>query len=556
MIGFSDELVSPAPNALRRRGAPVFSTRGMAASAHPLVTGTVLSTLASGGNAVDAAIAGALTAGVVLPAMTGIGGDLFALVASPEAPDPVAILSSGISPRGASLSFMREHADCDGSLMPQHGPLSPSIPGFVAGIHALHARFGTKSMGDLARPAIRYAADGFPISPMVGRWLRDKRELLDRFPFSSTTFFPHGRLPHIGELLKQPDLAKTLAVIAEGGDEVFYRGEIARQIGDYLTANGGAITAEDFADHSATVISPISTTYQGHTIYQTGLPTQGFVMLEALNIMAGDDMRKLGADQAPGIHLMAEALKLAFADRLAFAGDPDHIDVPLDRLLSAAWAERRRASIDLARANSNPLSETLASGDTTYLCVIDGDGLMVSLICSLSDAFGSGVVAGNTGIVLNNRAGHCFNLEEGHPNCYAPGKKTMHTLNCFLVSDSDGVPVLVGGTPGGDGQPQWNLQMLIGLLEKGLDVQAAAEMVRWSVWPATYPAEIGNPFELRIEEQAPESTIEALIQLGHNVRVVPPWSMISGAQLIARDPQNGVLTGGSDPRAEGMAAGI
>ncbi|MCA9858854.1 MAG: gamma-glutamyltransferase [Thermomicrobiales bacterium] len=556
MIGFSDELTAPTPMALRRRGAPVFATGGLVASAHPLVSSSMLTTLAAGGNAVDAAIAGALTAGVVLPAMTGLGGDLFALVASPSDPEPVAVLSSGISPRGASLDDMRAHAEGDGRLLPQHGPLSPSVPGFVAGMFALHERYGTRPMTELAAPAIRYAADGFPVSPMVARWFPMREELLRRFPCSAAVFLPNGQRPRVGTVLKQPDLARSLAAIAKGGNDVFYRGEIARQIGAYLTANGGAMTAEDFADHEATVTAPLSTTYRGHTVYQTGLPTQGFVNLEALNIIANDDMGTLGVDRAPGIHLMAEALKLSFADRLAYAGDPTVVDAPLDRLLSVDWAASRREQIDPTRANPNVQPGILKPGDTTYLCVIDGDGLMVSLICSISDAFGSGVVAGETGIVLNNRAGHCFSLEEGSPNCYAPGKKPMHTLNCFLVSDEHGTPVMVGGTPGGDGQPQWNLQMLTGLLDAGLDVQEAAELPRWAVWPATYPAELGNPVELRVEAQTDQATIDALAELGHTVNVVPAWSMISGAQLIARDPERHVLVDGSDPRVEGMAEGI
>lgn len=561
MIGIPRDISIPTPMARRRRGAPVFSRDGMATGAHPLVTSTALRTLAAGGNAVDAAIAGALTASVVMPAMTGIGGDLFAIVSSPadgngRSEQPTSVLSSGISPRGASLAFMQERGWDGGRLMPQQGPLSPSVPGFVAGVAALHERYGSRPMTELAAPAIGYAAGGFPVSPMIGRWITEQQAFLSQFPTSAAIFLPNGRPPRIGDLLRQPDLARSIEKIASQGADVFYRGELAKTIGEFLAANGGALTADDFADHEATVTPPLQTTYHDYTVYQTGLPTQGFVLLEALNIVENDDLRALGVDTAPGIHLMAEALKLAFADRLEHAGDPAVSDVPMEKLLSKEWAQERRQKIDSKRAWNVNRAGVLSGGDTTYLCVIDGQGMMISLIISLSGAFGSGVVAGDTGILLNNRAGNCFSFEPGHPNLYAPGKKTMHTLNCYMVGDRDGTPLLVGGTPGGDGQPQWNLQMLAGMIDADLDVQAATELPRWSIWPATYPAEVGNPFELRIEAQIGQEVVDELTQLGHKVNVQAPWGMGGGAQIIVRDPETGVLAGGSDPRPEGMALGL
>ncbi|MCC6314504.1 MAG: gamma-glutamyltransferase family protein [Thermomicrobiales bacterium] len=560
-IGVPRDASIPTPYARRRRGAPVFATGGMVASAHPLVTSTALRVLASGGNAVDAAIGGALTAAVVLPAMCGLGGDLFAIVAPPmqeggrrEAID--SILSSGISSRTASLAFMQERAVDGGRAMPQNGPLSPAVPGFVAGIAALHQRFASRPLAELAVPAIRYAADGFVISPMVGRWLIDQESLLAQYPASAAVFLPHGRAPKVGEVLRQPDLAGTLGAVAAGGAETFYRGPIARKMAAFLAADGGVLTAEDFADHEAVAAPPIATTYRDYTIYQTGLPTQGFVHLEAHNIVEGDDLRGMGVESASGIHLMAEALKLAFADRLAFAGDPILVDCPLEVLLSKAWAAERRATIAMDRVRLDVTPGALRDGDTTYLCAIDDRGMMVSLIVSLSAAFGSGIVAGDTGVLLNNRAGHGFSLDPAHPNVYAPGKRTMHTLNCFLLGDRNGLPLLAGGTPGGDGQPQWNLQLLTGLIDADLDVQAAVEQPRWSIWPATYPIEVGNPVELRIEGQVDDETIERLRARGHTVRVEPPWSAISHGQLIARDPETGALAGGSDPRAEGLALGL
>jgi gamma-glutamyltranspeptidase / glutathione hydrolase len=253
---------------------------------------------------------------------------------------------------------------------------------------------------------------------------------------------------------------------------------------------------------------------------------------------------------------MAEALKLSFADRLEYAGDHDFVDVPLDRLLSKEWAAERRRLIDPGRAMEEAGSVRLTPADTTYLCAADGTGLMISLIISISQLFGSAVVAGDTGVLLNNRAGHCFSLEAGHPNIYAPGKKTMHTLNCYAIADDGGNHILVGGTPGADGQPQWNLQMVSALIDSGEDVQAAVEAPRWSVFPGTYPAHMGNPYELRIEDQIGEETLGGLRERGHRVVPTGPWGQGGAAQLITRNPETGVLVGGSDPRSEGMAAGF
>ncbi|MBA2755688.1 MAG: gamma-glutamyltransferase, partial [Chloroflexia bacterium] len=318
---------------------------------------------------------------------------------------------------------------------------------------------------------------------------------------------------------------------------------------------GGALSADDLAGHRTDFVAPIATTYRGHTVYQTGLPTQGLILLGALNIVERSDLAALGCGSEAWIHLQIEAKKLAYADRLGFAADPAFFATPMDTLLSKAWAAERANRIGERAASDVPPGEH-RDGDTTYLCVVDRDGLMVSLIQSVSAAFGCGMVAGDTGVVLNNRVGRGFSLEEGHPNVFAPGKKTMHTLNCFLIADEAGTPVLVGGTPGGDGQPQWNLQTITGLVDGGLDVQAAIEQPRWTSWPGTDPSTLPNPYELRIEDRAGEDVITALRERGHEVRVQGPWAGGGATQVIARDPATGVLIGGSDPRAEGIALGL
>jgi gamma-glutamyltranspeptidase/glutathione hydrolase len=540
----------------RRREAPIFAPGGMVAAAHPLTVATGLAVLQDGGNAVDAAVAAALVAGVVMPEMCGLGGDLFAIVHSPaEGGVPLALHGSGIAPRGASIELMRRHGEAGGSRMPYQGPLSPSVPGFVDGAFTLLDRWGSRPFAALAEAAIGYADDGFPVMSAEARYLAQGAELLARYPSSAAVFLPGGRPPAAGERLRQPGLARTLGRLASGGREVFYRGALAAEFGRFFAANGGALTAEDFADHRTVVGPPLATTYRNHTIYQTGLPTQGLIMLEVLAILDGDAARDLRTGEPGAVHLQAEALKLAYADRLGYAGDPAFVDTPLATLLSAGWAAKRRATIDLGRAAEVVPAGSLSEGETTYLCAVDGQGTMISLIISNSALFGSGVVAGETGVLFNNRAGRGFTLEDGHPNVYAPGKKTMHTLNCYSVADPAGRPVLVGGTPGGDGQPQWNLQVLSAMLDAGLDVQAAIEAPRWSIWPGTDPITMPNPFQLRLEDRLGEAAIDELARRGHRVRRQGEWGGGGAAQAIARDPETGIVCGGSDPRAEGMALG-
>jgi gamma-glutamyltranspeptidase/glutathione hydrolase len=312
---------------------------------------------------------------------------------------------------------------------------------------------------------------------------------------------------------------------------------------------------DDFADHATDIGTPLSTTYRGYTVYETALPTQGFVVLEALNICENARLGEAGISSAQGVHTSISALRQAFADRRAYAGDPLHVETPMTTLLSKEWAKERYATIPVDRL-VDERAGVISGGNTTSLTCIDGDGLMISLIWTVSDSYGSRVVAGDTGILLTNRAGHCFSLEPGSPNLYAPGKRTMHTLNCYLIANEEGTPVLVGGTPGGDFQPQWNLQTITGLIDEGLDVQQASEVPRWQMGPATYPAERGEAFSLTIEDRVGEDTLAGLEAMGYPLTRAGAWGAGGSVQVIARDPETGLLAGGSDPRAEGMAIGL
>lgn len=555
MLGF------PAPDPVRawprKAASPVMARGGMIASAHPLVTAAGLDVLRRGGNAVDAAVAAALVAAVVMPEMCGLGGDLFAIVHGPGR-EPIAILGSGASPRAATLDQMRRAGTQTpaGVKMSLRGPLSISVPGMVDAYENLLRRLGTRALADLAQPAIAYARDGYPLTALGAAAIAATATELARDPVAASIFLPGGGAPAVGSILRQPALARSLERIAEGGAQAFYRGDLAREIVGALAAVGAALSAEDFADHATVLAPPISTTYRGRTILQTGLPSQGLILLEALNILEHTPAADLARNDAAAVHAMAEALKLAYADRLGYARDPAVGPSPVDRLISKPWAARRFAAFDPARAAVDAPPGGMDDGDTTYLCVVDGEGLMVSLIQSVSSAFGSGIVAGDTGVLLNNRVGRGYSLEDGHPNLFVPGRRTMHTLNCYLVADEAGMPILVGGTPGGDGQPQWNLQTLSALIDGGLDVQAAVETPRWTVWPGTDPHDLPNPYELRVETRLGETAIADLEALGHTVRRTGSWGGTGAAQAIARDPATGVLVGGSDPRVEGLALGF
>ncbi|WP_272886813.1 gamma-glutamyltransferase family protein [Phenylobacterium aquaticum] len=462
-------------------------------------------------------------------------------------------MGSGVAPRSATLEQMRA-AGTDGR-MPYRGPLAVSVPGMVDAYDALLARLGSRSFADLAQPAISQAEDGYALS-VIGAWsIASARELIAQFPATAAVFLPGGEAPAPGSILKQPGLARTLRTLAAEGPQAFYRGGIAREIGAFMVANGGALSAEDLAGHATEVTAPLQTRYRGHTVFQTCLPSQGLILLEALNIIEQADPALLARGDAAAIHLMAEAIKLAYADRIAYARDPAFGETPLDQLLSKSWAQQRFAQIDPDHASEETPPGPMSDGDTTYLCVADGSGMMVSLIQSVSSNFGSGMVAGDTGVLLNNRAGRGFTLEDGHPNIFAPGKKTLHTLNCWMLADPQGRMTLVGGTPGGDGQPQWNLQMLVNLIDASLDVQAVADAPRWTVWPGTDPLDRPNPYELRLETRFGDPTLEGLEALGHRLVRQGGWGTACAAQLIARDPDTGVLVGGSDPRAEGLALG-
>jgi gamma-glutamyltranspeptidase/glutathione hydrolase len=345
--------------------------------------------------------------------------------------------------------------------------------------------------------------------------------------------------------------------IAAGGAQEFYHGELARELAAAIQAAGGLIGVEDLAAHATSVsASPPSIDYRGHEIFTTGLPSQGVLTLELLGLMEGFELAGMGHNSADAIHVMVECKRLAFTDRLAFIGDPEFVAVPVQELLSKAYTARRRKLVDMRKtADIVPAGELRQSGgpnpSTSYFSIVDRHGNAVSFIHSLSMYFGSGFVAGNTGITLNDRAGRGFYLDEGHVNVIAPGKRTINTIHSYMVF-KDGRPVLVGGTPGGDNQPQWNAQVISGVLDHGLDVQQAADAPRWSHFPGTDPRNIDQEMVLRLEDGFPRAVVEELGHRGHKVVPFPSVGTPGAVQLIALDWEAGVRAAGTDRRCGGF----
>lgn len=532
----------------------VIVRRGVVATGHALASAAGYRVLAEGGNAVDAAVAAAAVLGVVQPMMSGLGGDTFMLVYLRREHRVWALNGSGPAPAGATPEFFRERGY---KTMPLRGMLSVSVPGAVAAMETAVSRWGSGKFGldRLLDAAIRYAEEGAPVARKVAAWIREAAPVLRRYPSSARIFLPDGEPPAEGDVLVQKDLGASLRLVATSGADAFYRGPLAERIAAYARAHGGLLSSDDLAGYEVEVHEPLQTTYRDVTVYAPAPPSQAFLLLEMLNLLEGFPAEPWGSPD--GIHRAVEAKKLAYADRLAAVGDPRFVRSPMAVLLDKGYAARRRAQIDPQRAADRraPGLPAEVAGDTTYLCAADVEGNLVSYISSLSASFGCGEIVEGTGIMLNNRAGRGFDLEPGHPNVIAPGKRTMHTLVPYMAFRA-GAPWLVWGTPGGDAQPQWNLQILQNLLEAGMDVQEAVEAPRWHSFPGTDPATRSAPFELRIEEGFPAETLAELERRGHWLVRAPLHSGGGAAQAIVVDHDRGIYRAGSDPRADGCAIGL
>ncbi|GGC46208.1 gamma-glutamyltransferase [Siccirubricoccus deserti] len=532
--------------ALRSHRPLIMGRRGAVASNHPVATKAGLDVLGAGGNAMDAAIAVSLALGVVEPHMSGIGGDgFFHLHLANGA--PVCINATGAAPAAATPERYRAAGG-----IPVQGPLSAQTPGLLAGLALLHARHASLPWARLVAPAIEAARDGFASTHTYRHFAEENRARLKPDAASRARFLgPDGAAPPLGGLVVQPELAETLAAIAAEGAAGFYQGALARRLAAGIAAAGGLVAEADLAGCMAEEQAPISVPYRGFTLRQTPPNSTGFTFLQMLRILENFDLAGLDRDSAALIHLMVEAKKRAFLDRESHGADPRGADIPLDRLLSAEHAAAQAALIDPKRAASLPV-RAMGEGDTTYFCVVDAAGNVVSAIQSLNSAFGSGVTAGDTGVLLNNRMAY-WHLNPGHANLLRPGMRVRHTMNAPIVL-KDGRPWAVFGTPGADNQVQVNMQVLVAMAEFGLDPQQALEAPRWtSSQPgqaANYPH--GGDAVLTLEEGLAEAA-PALTALGHQVRIVPPLEGPCSVEAI-RLLENGVRMAASDPRRDGWAA--
>lgn len=531
--------------------API-SEHGMVATAHAYATDAGLHILAEGGNAVDAAVAAAGVLGVVQPMMSGIGGETFMLLYDARRKQVTAINGSGPAPRIMSRNRVLELGH---KILPMQGVLASSVPGAIDTMSTAAERFGSGrfTLAGLLAPAIRFAEEGAVVTPAVARFFEIAGGGLANFESSKRVFWgPNGKV-EAGQKLRQPELARSLRLIAHEGARAFYTGEIAARIADYSKAHGGLLTAEDLTTYHCEIADPISIPYRGYTIYSNPPVSQGIVLLEALGILNGFDFSGGFHDSGDVVHTMVESIKLAFADRNAHIGDPLFHRNPTTELLSAQNLRKRQARIaERVMASEQEAAPDYREGDTTAIMTADRDGNMASVITSLSAAFGCSEVVEGTGILLNNRISRGFRLEPGHANSLAPGKRPMSTLHPYLIVGSDGA-FAAGGCAGGDGQPQWNLQIISQLLDFDRDVQDAIDAPRWESFPGSDPEALGSPYRLRFDGAFNAATIEALQTRGHNV-VAEPLNPLSASQVIVR--RDGFYFGGADPRTDSVARGL
>ena len=525
----------------------------MAATSQPLATETALRVLEKGGVAVDAAIAANAVLGLVEPTGCGVGGDLFAIVWDQGTRKLNGLNGSGRSPRGLSLSRFRELGL---EKIPSFGPLSLSVPGAVDGWFELHGRFGRLPMKEILAPAIAYALEGFPVTEIIAEaWAANARGL-GGFPGFSETFLVDGRPPRKGEVFRNADLAATLRKIAEGGRDGFYEGEIAERIESFVAGAGGYLSRRDLAEHRSEWVEPVSASYRGIDVWELPPNGQGIAALQILNLLEGFDLRAMGFGSAGHVHHFVEAKKLAFEDRARFYADPDFATVPVAELISKEYAARRRNLLDPGKAarEVEPGDPLLRTGDTVYLTTADRDGNMVSLIQSNFRGMGSGLCPLGLGFGLQNR-GELFSLDEGHPNAYAPGKRPFHTIIPAFITRA-GEPFLSFGVMGGDTQPQMHAQIVMNLVDFGMNLQEAGDAPRILHSGSSDPTSgrMRDGGEVHLESGFPEATIRELERLGH--RLTPSPGAFGGYQAIGVDTANRVYYGASESRKDGCAAGF
>ncbi|UCD48798.1 MAG: gamma-glutamyltransferase [Phycisphaerales bacterium] len=548
-------LAQPAAGYDRITGKPfasrsrVIAQHGMAATSQPLATQVALDILKQGGSAVDAAIAANAALGLMEPTGNGIGGDLFAIVWDARTKELYGLNASGRSPYALTLQHFK---DLGLKQIPARGPLPVSVPGCVDGWFELHERFGTLPMTTILQPAIAYARQGFPVSDVIARDWQISIPILKDYEGFAETFMP---APKAGEIFKNPYLANTLEKIAQGGRDVFYRGEIARTIDAFMKRVGGFLSYRDMAGHSSEWVEPVSTDYRGFRIWELPPNGQGIAALQILNILEGFDIKGMGFGSRDYVHCFIEAKKLAFEDRAKFYADPAFNDIPVQELISKEYAAKRRKLIDPQRAArryeaGNP---ALNEGDTIYLTVADKDGNIVSLIQSNFRGMGSGLAPDGLGFIFQDR-GELFTLEEGHFNTYAPHKRPFHTIIPAFIT-KDGKPFMSFGVMGGPTQPQGHVQVVVNIVDFGMDVQEAGDAPRVVHFGSSQPTgtTMKDGGTVHLETGFPYETARELVKMGHRIQV--NVGGFGGYQAIRYDWKTKVYFGASESRKDGQAAG-
>jgi len=560
----------------------IMGTHGMVAAGHPLAAEVGMRILKDGGNAVDAAIAAWAIQGQVEPGMTGLGADMFALVYLAKTNEVKFINGTGFAPQAATIDLYKSKGG-----IPDDGALTVQVPGAVGGAVMTLQKYGTKPLGDVLAPAIQVAEEGYPITEGLARGLQGAREKLAKYPSTTSIWFKDGEPLKMGDVIRNPDLAKTLRTIASQGADGYYRGPVAKAIADSMRAHGGLITEADLASYQPYEDTPISVNYRGIDVYECPPNSQGFVMLQALNILEGFNLKYMGHNSAPYLHVITESLKLAFADRNKYVADPNPKftpDIPMAGLLSKEYAEARRALIDPSRAIDgeapfgDPRSASSSSAGqiawarpqalpdhmtpydpdkelnlTTYLAVVDKDHNMVSITSSLLSGFGSGLVAEGTGVLLNDRMKY-FWLDPDNVNALQPGKRVRQTINPALAV-KDGKPFVVFGTPGADTQPQTQLQFFLNVVEFGMTVQQALEepaVISNSFEGSYYPHD--SPGKLLTPAMLPLHVQEGLAALGHKLDLRQVRG-VGSVKAIMIHPRTGVLMGGVSPTGDSYVMG-
>jgi gamma-glutamyltranspeptidase/glutathione hydrolase len=531
----------------------VMAPSAMAATSHPLATQIALETMRKGGNAIDAAIAANAALGLMEPTGNGIGGDLFAIVWDAKTQSLYGLNGSGRSPLSLSREWFEEN---DIDKIPPYGPLPVSVPGTVDGWFELHGRFGKLPMIEILQPAIDYARNGHPVHATIQFYWDISVGRLSKYPGFVEQMTIDGRAPKVGELWKNPNLANTLERIAKEGRDVFYKGDIARTIGDYMQANGGFLSYEDMAAHHSDWIEPVSVNYRGYDVWELPPNGQGIAALQILNILELHDIAGMGFGSADYMHLFLEAKKLAFEDRARFYADPAFMDVSVEKLLSKDYANDRNALIDMQKAarelpHGDP--EILRDGDTIYLTTADAQGNMVSLIQSNYRGMGSGMTPPGLGFILQDR-GELFDLRPGHPNSFEPGKRPFHTIIPAFIT-RDGKPLISFGLMGGGMQPQGHAQIVVNLVDFKMGLQEAGDAPRIHHSGSSEPTGevMSDGGTVNLETGFSYEVIRDLMGRGHSIEYARgPYG---GYQAIMKHPESGVYVGASESRKDGQAAG-